>query len=130
VPDTFDSLPSDLAAAHALILAERAARRLEIEKLRRTLYGARSERNPSCRVLPTQCRPLGSELTIPRVHLHFCHAINYEAQSAELQDALQMSEEDLDPLSLAARDRVGLGLGDRASPVSRAYPQLFILALT
>ncbi len=73
--DTFDSLPSDLAAAHALILAERAARvesqaraaraeanlthahatassadaliarlRLEIEKLRRTLYGVRSER--------------------------------------------------------------------------------------
>ncbi|WP_414644784.1 IS66 family transposase [Bradyrhizobium sp.] len=73
--NTFDSLPSDLAAAHALILAEREARkesearaaraeadlthaqatafsaealiarlRLEIEKLRRTLYGARSER--------------------------------------------------------------------------------------
>ena len=73
--DPFDSLPSDLAAAHALILAERAARvesqaraaraeanlthaqatgssaealiarlRLEIEKLRRTLYGVRSER--------------------------------------------------------------------------------------
>ena len=73
--DTFDSLPSDLAAAHALILAERAARvesqaraaraeanlthaqatgssaealiarlRLEIERLRRTLYGVRSER--------------------------------------------------------------------------------------
>ena len=73
--NTFDSLPSDLAAAHALILAERAALRksearaaraeadlshahatassadaliallrLEIEKLRRTLYGARSER--------------------------------------------------------------------------------------
>jgi hypothetical protein len=30
------------------------------------------------------------------------------AQSVELQDALQMSEEHLDPLSLAARDRVGL----------------------
>jgi transposase len=75
VPDTFDSLPRDLAAAHALILAERTARleseeraaraaadlihaqatassadaliarlSLEIEKLRRTLYGARSER--------------------------------------------------------------------------------------
>jgi transposase len=75
VTSTFDSLPSDLAAAHALILAERTARkesearaaraeadlthaqatafsaealiarlRLEIEKLRRTLYGARSER--------------------------------------------------------------------------------------
>jgi transposase len=75
VTNTFDSLPSDLAAAHALILAERAARkesearaaraeaglthaqatafsaetliarlRLELEKLRRTLYGARSER--------------------------------------------------------------------------------------
>src|ERR1700687_6144666 len=73
--DTFDSLPSDLGAAQALIVAERAARgqcearaaraeadlshaqatassadaliarlRLEIEKLRRTLYGARSER--------------------------------------------------------------------------------------
>ena len=73
--DTFNSLPSDLAAAHALILAERAARvesqaraaraesnlsyaqatgssaealiarlRLEIEKLRRALYGVRSER--------------------------------------------------------------------------------------
>ena len=70
-----DSLPSDLAAAHALILAERAARlqsearaarveadlthahattlsaealiahlRLEVERLRRTLYGVRSER--------------------------------------------------------------------------------------
>jgi transposase len=75
VTNTFDSLPSVLAAAHALILTERAARResearaaraeadlshahatalsaealiarlkLEIEKLRRTLYGARSER--------------------------------------------------------------------------------------
>jgi len=75
VTNPFDSLPSDLAAAHALILAEQAARRrsearaaraeadlthaqatassaealiarlkLEIEKLRRTLYGARSER--------------------------------------------------------------------------------------
>jgi transposase len=75
VTNTFDSLPSDLVAAHELILAERAARRegearaaraeadlsyahatalsadaliarlrLEIEKLRRTLYGARSER--------------------------------------------------------------------------------------
>jgi hypothetical protein len=75
VTNTFDSLPSDLAAAHGLILAERAARKesearaaraetdlthaqatassadaliarlkLEIEKLRRTLYGARSER--------------------------------------------------------------------------------------
>jgi len=75
VTNTFDSLPSDLVAAHALILAERTARlsseartaqaeadlthaqatassadaliarlRLEIEKLRRTLYGARSER--------------------------------------------------------------------------------------
>ena len=75
MPDTFDSLPRDLAAAHALILAERIARlkseeraaraaadlihaqatassadaliarlSLEIEKLRRTLYGARSER--------------------------------------------------------------------------------------
>ena len=63
-----ESLPSDLAAAHAMILAERAARvqaeavaanaqavlsssealighlRLEIEKLRRELYGNRSER--------------------------------------------------------------------------------------
>ena len=70
-----ESLPSDLAAAHAMILAERAARivaetklndaraeaanaqadlsstealityyKLEIEKLRRQLYGARSER--------------------------------------------------------------------------------------
>ncbi len=75
MPDTFDSLPRDLAAAHALILAERIARlkseeraaraaadlihaqatassadaliarlSLEIEKLLRTLYGARSER--------------------------------------------------------------------------------------
>jgi transposase len=63
VTSTFDSLPRDLAAAHALILAARAAAdlihaqatassadaligrlRLEIEKLRRTLYGARSER--------------------------------------------------------------------------------------
>ncbi len=67
-----DQLPSDLAAAHAMILAERRARlaaeaklaeaasaqarqssnealiahlKLEIEKLRRTLYGARSERS-------------------------------------------------------------------------------------
>lgn len=52
-----ESLPTDLAAAHAMILAERAARReaeaeaalvgylkLEIEKLRRALYGSRSER--------------------------------------------------------------------------------------
>jgi transposase len=75
VTNTSDSLPSDLAAAHALILAEQAVRRgsearaaraeadlshahatassaealiarlrLEIEKLRRTLFGARSER--------------------------------------------------------------------------------------
>jgi transposase len=75
VTNTFDSLPSNLVAAHALILAERAARlssearaaqaqsdlthaqatassadaliaqlRLELEKLRRTLYGVRSER--------------------------------------------------------------------------------------
>jgi hypothetical protein len=65
---TAESLPSDLAAAHAMILAERAARiesealaaratagnssadamiarrKLEIEKLRRELYGHRSER--------------------------------------------------------------------------------------
>ena len=64
----FDPLPSDLAAAHAMILAERAARveaeavaacaqavnvstgaliahlKLEIEKLRRALYGSHSER--------------------------------------------------------------------------------------
>ena len=71
----FDSLPSDLASAHAMILAERTARlaehtarveaeaiaahaqaakastealiaylKLEIEKLRRQLYGSRSER--------------------------------------------------------------------------------------
>jgi transposase len=75
VTSPLDSLPSDLVAAHALILAERAARlssearaaqaqadlthahatassadaliaqlRLELEKLRRTLYGVRSER--------------------------------------------------------------------------------------
>ena len=63
-PNT-DDLPSDLAAAHAMILAERAARmeaeararavtsnadvliarlKLEIEKLRREIYGSRSER--------------------------------------------------------------------------------------
>ena len=65
---TSDSLPTDLAGAHAMILAERAARveaeavaaraqavvsdsdalithlKLEIEKLRRQLYGSRSER--------------------------------------------------------------------------------------
>ena len=68
---TSESLPTDLAAAHAMILAERVARlqaeavaasakaeaanakaaealigylKLEIEKLRRTLYGTRSER--------------------------------------------------------------------------------------
>ena len=60
----FESLPSDLADAHAMILAERAARleaeaklanaraeaaliayyKLEIEKLKRQLYGTRSER--------------------------------------------------------------------------------------
>jgi transposase len=64
----FDPLPSDLAAAHAMILAERTARveaeavaaraqavkastealiahlKLEIEKLRRALYGSHSER--------------------------------------------------------------------------------------
>lgn len=66
-----ESLPTDLAAAHAMILAERAARlqaeavaasakadaadakaaealigylKLEIEKLRRQIYGSRSER--------------------------------------------------------------------------------------
>jgi septal ring factor EnvC (AmiA/AmiB activator) len=55
------ALPTDLAAAHAMILAERAARleaqavnastevliahlKLEIEKLRRAVYGNRSER--------------------------------------------------------------------------------------
>jgi transposase len=58
---TPESLPADLAAAHAMILAERAARlaaeadrsngaaliaqlKLQIEKLRRELYGTRSER--------------------------------------------------------------------------------------
>jgi transposase len=68
VTPTSESLPSHLAAAHAMILAERQARlaaeaeaasaqadlsssealiahlKLEIEKLRRTLYGARAER--------------------------------------------------------------------------------------
>jgi transposase len=68
VTSPFKSLPSDLAAAHAMILAERAARleaeaevanakadlsstealisylKLEIEKLKRQLYGSRSER--------------------------------------------------------------------------------------
>jgi transposase len=68
VPDNAETLPLDLAAAHAMIRAERAARlaaeaerdrsrgaassaeafvaylRLEIEKLKRTLYGVRSER--------------------------------------------------------------------------------------
>jgi transposase len=68
VTSQFESLPSDLAAAHAMILAERATRleaeavaaraqavnagtealithyRLEIEKLRRQLYGTRSEK--------------------------------------------------------------------------------------
>lgn len=64
--DSSADLPPDLAAAHAMILAERAARlaeaanaqakqsstealiahlKLEIEKLRRTIYGARSERS-------------------------------------------------------------------------------------
>ncbi len=60
----FESLPSDLATAHAMILAERASRleaeaklanaraeaaliayyKLEVEKLKRQLYGTRSER--------------------------------------------------------------------------------------
>jgi transposase len=58
VTSPLDALPSDLAAAHAMILAERARAnaasasadamiahlRLEIEKLRRALYGVRSER--------------------------------------------------------------------------------------
>jgi transposase len=64
VTSPFESLPSDLAAAHAMILAERAGRleaeaklanaraeaaliayyKLEIEKLKRQLYGTRSER--------------------------------------------------------------------------------------
>jgi transposase len=64
VTSNTESLPSDLVAAHAMIRAERAARleaeaklanaraeaalityyRLEIEKLRRQLYGTRSER--------------------------------------------------------------------------------------
>jgi transposase len=68
VPSPSESLPTDLAAAHAMILAERAARieaeaiaaraqamssstqaliahlKLEIEKLRRALYGSGSER--------------------------------------------------------------------------------------
>jgi transposase len=68
VTDAPDLLPTDLAAAHAMILAERAARlqaeterteakaalsshdaliahlKLEIEKLRRTIYGRRSEK--------------------------------------------------------------------------------------
>jgi len=65
VTTPLDALPSDLAAAHAMILAERADRlsaeahvraasasadamiahlRLEIEKLRRALFGVRSER--------------------------------------------------------------------------------------
>jgi transposase len=64
MPSASESLPSDLSAAHAMILAERAARleaeaklanaraeaalityyKLEIEKLRRQLYGTRSER--------------------------------------------------------------------------------------
>lgn len=70
--DSSADLPPDLAAAHAMILAERAARlaaearlaeaanaqakqsstealiahlKLEIEKLRRTIYGTRSERS-------------------------------------------------------------------------------------
>ena len=66
--DAADQLPDDLASAHAMILAERAARReaeavaaraqavnshsdaliarlrLEIEKLRRDIHGSRSER--------------------------------------------------------------------------------------
>jgi transposase len=68
VTTPLDALPSDLAAAHAMILAERAARveaeaaaararavsastdaliahlKLELEKLRRAVYGSRSER--------------------------------------------------------------------------------------
>ena len=52
--NTLTDLPQDLAQAHAMILAERAARvddqalvvylKLEIEKLKRELYGTRSER--------------------------------------------------------------------------------------
>jgi transposase len=64
VTTAFESLPSDLATAHAMIVAERAGRleaeaklanaraeaaliayyKLEIEKLKRQLYGSRSER--------------------------------------------------------------------------------------
>ena len=68
MPTPLEPLPTDLASAHAMLLAERSARteaeadaaharavqsnsealivnlKLEIEKLRRQLYGARSER--------------------------------------------------------------------------------------
>ena len=72
---TPESLPSDLATAHAMILAERAARltaeadrssgaaliahlRLQIEKLRRELYGTRSERKARRVALPVRtCSP-------------------------------------------------------------------------
>jgi hypothetical protein len=80
---SFAPLPSDLASAHAMILAERAARteaeavaaraqavnastealiahlKLEIEKLRRVLYGGRESSKPDarCQLLPASiCR--------------------------------------------------------------------------
>jgi hypothetical protein len=44
-----------------------------------------------------------------------------QAQSIEPEDALQMSEEHLDLLSLAARDGVGLGPCDRTGPVASGF---------
>jgi hypothetical protein len=42
-------------------------------------------------------------------------------KSTEPEDALQMSEEHLDLLSLATRDGVGLGLGDRTGLVASGF---------
>jgi hypothetical protein len=53
------------------------------------------------------------------------------AQSVEPENALETSKQHLNLPSLTTRDGVGLGLGRSREPqLLRAYPQLFVLALT
>ena len=56
-----------------------------------------------------------------RSGIRLCSAWAAEAQSIEPEDALQMSKEHLDLLSLATRDGVGLGLGDRTGLVASGF---------
>ena len=50
------------------------------------------------------------------------HLVSIRAASAiESEDALQVSKEHLDLLSLTARNGVGLGLGDRARLVAGGF---------